>query len=143
MTEADDLDAFYRAVPVPILLLDGAFRIRRANPAAEALLADPLRPLIGRNFEELVVPGRAAEARRWLAALPPRPGPGTGLVVEVVDGRRSIVPVELIGSGWDSGATRSFGILLRSVSTTAPAHRATAAPSLPQLLMAERLKELV
>jgi PAS domain S-box-containing protein len=143
-----DLVAFFEGAPTPIMLLDATGRIGRANPEAERVFGRPGRGLVGRPFLELFPPSTQSALRDALTRLAEGSVRNERVTGEAYDPAGSGFPSELTLVRLSDGPAPGLGAVVRDLRPRAMASPpgtppAAARYSLPELLMANRLKELV
>jgi PAS domain S-box-containing protein len=143
-----DLVAFFEGAPTPVMLLDASGRIGRANPEAERVFGRPGGGLVGRPFRELFTPSTQSALRDVLTRLAQASVRNERVIGEAYDSNGSGFPSELTLVRLSDGPAPALGAVVRDLRPRAMAPApgtppAAARYSLPELLLANRLKELV
>lgn len=148
--EVAAIRAFFDAAPLGQLVLDVGRRIRSANPAAVRLFAVPGFGLAGRPFPELIDPASGPTMEQaFLAAAGNGASPTATVQVRAAAG--GTFPVELTVLRLRTGRADGFGVIARDLrapravpeAPAPPTGRAPPAYTAAELLMANRLRELV
>ena len=142
--DADDCGAFFESAPEGQFILDRGRRVRRANLEARRWFGRPGVELRGRSFSELFGPQAQPQVERALAAVGAGPRRSEPLVVAARAPDGSTLSMEIVVLPLRWGAEDGYGAVVRD--RTGPTARAGAAPgpyTLGELLMANRLRELV
>ncbi len=146
---APDWGRLVEAAPYGLVLVDAAGRVRWANPMAALWLAPTGTPLLGRAFLALFEPSTAARLEAAARSPAGDAGVPAPLPGEALDARGLPFPVEvtLVRSGRPPNPL--LGAWIRDARAPAGGRGGSrdrsgaAAYSLPELLMADRLRELV
>ncbi len=140
--------AYFDVSPSAQFLLDPDLRIRAANQAAARLFASKDGSLVGRAFGDLLANSSRSSGTQLFALLATPDAPGHRVAVEGVTAQGLSFPVELVGFRLSASVSGGFGAVLRDLRDPAPTRTpspivATEAYTLAELLMANRLRELV
>ncbi|HKV90831.1 MAG TPA: PAS domain-containing protein [Thermoplasmata archaeon] len=147
----DDLGefrSFFEAAPLPLFLLDGARRVRRANRVASQTFSPTGAELRGQPFPELFAPKPGLDGA--FEAVRTGRTPFAALTTEGREDGGRLFPVEVLLVPLRVGEADAFGVVVRDlrIRATGPqgapsTAKAPGAYTLSDLLMANRLRELV
>lgn len=149
--ESARIRALFEAAPLGQLVLDITRRIRSANPAAVRLFGFTDTGLSGRAFGELFDPGSGPVLERVFLTVAGN-GAAPPETVQARTANGATFPLELTVLRLRTGRTDGFGAIVRdlravpgapTVAPTAAGGRAPPAYTAAELLMANRLRELV
>ncbi len=143
-----DVRSFFEISPTPQLLLAADRTVRVANQAATRLFAPPGAALAGRPFLELLAPAGRPVVDRLFQALAAPQAAGQRIAAETLPNGGAPISIELLVVRLSSATTSGFGVVARDLRVPAPTRvptpiEATGSYTLAELLMANRLRELV
>jgi PAS domain-containing protein len=144
-----EVRSFFEVSPTPQLLLTADRKVRVANRAATRLFTLPGNsPIAGHPFEELLAPATRAAVAQLFQALAAPQAPGQRIAADILASGGLPVPIELLVVRLSAASPTGFGVVARDLRIPAPNRSttpidATGSYTLAELLMANRLRELV
>jgi hypothetical protein len=142
------VQSLFDAVPLAQFVLDENRGIRIANAEAHRLFVGPAEQLRGRTFDSLFSAAARPSIGTLFASLRSGPSPTQRITTEGSGPQGVGIPVEVVAFRLPTSARSPYGVTVRPLADSSPARPKPSAPpnrpySLPELLLANRLKEMV